>query len=77
MVLVSGQNSNGQGTTQSLSVAYNANAATPLTVSASTSGALGTGIPSSGSLGADLEVANNVIGSPGDEWRHRPARRPR
>ena len=65
VVLVSGVDSNGAGTTQSLSVSYNANAATPLTVSASTSGSLGAGIPSSGSLGADLEVANNVIGSPG------------
>ena len=65
VVLVSGANSNGAGTTQSLSVNYNANAAVPLTVSGSTSGTLGTGVPSAGSLGSDLDVANNVIGSPG------------
>jgi flagellar hook-associated protein 1 FlgK len=64
VVLVDGGNSNGAGTTQSLSVSYNANAATPLTVSGSTTGALGTGVPSSGSLGSDLNVANDVIGSP-------------
>jgi flagellar hook-associated protein 1 FlgK len=65
VVLVDGNDSNGQGTTQSLSVSYNGNAATPLTVSGSTSGPLGAGIPSSGSLGSDLDVANNIIGSPG------------
>lgn len=64
VVLVNGPDSNGAGTTQSLSASYNANAAVPLTVSGSTSGALGTGIPSGGSLGSDLDVANNVIGSP-------------
>ena len=63
--LVNEGNSNGAGTTQSLSVSYNANASVPLTVSGSTTGVLGTGVPSSGSLGADLDVANNVIGSPG------------
>jgi flagellar hook-associated protein 1 len=62
--LVSGSDGAGAGTTQSLSVSYNANASTPLTVSGSTSGMLGTGVPSGGSLGADLNVANNVIGSP-------------
>jgi hypothetical protein len=36
----------------------------PLTISASTTGALGTGVPSGGSLGSDLNVANDVIGSP-------------
>jgi flagellar hook-associated protein 1 FlgK len=36
VVLVSGNNSNGAGTTQSLSASYNANAAVPLTISAST-----------------------------------------
>jgi len=65
VVLVAGVYSNGASTTQSLSVNYNANAAVPLTVSGSTSGVLGTGVPSGGSLGSDLDVANNVIGSPG------------
>jgi flagellar hook-associated protein 1 FlgK len=65
VTLVSGYDSNGVGTTQSLSATYNANAATPLTISASTAGALGTGVPSAGSLGADLDAANNIIGSPG------------
>src|ERR1700683_2618222 len=64
VVLVSENDSNGAGTTQSLSASYNANAAVPLTVSGSTSGVLGTGVPSGGSLGSDLDVANNVIGSP-------------
>ena len=64
VVLVSNNNAGGAGTTQSLSVSYNANAAVPLTVSASTTGTLGTGVPSGGSLGSDLDVANNVIGSP-------------
>jgi flagellar hook-associated protein 1 FlgK len=36
----------------------------PLTVTASTTGALGNGVPSSGSLGSHLEVVNNLIGSP-------------
>lgn len=62
--LVNGIDSGGAGSTQSLSVVYNASATTPLTVSGSTSGSLGSGVPSSGSLGADLEVANYVIGSP-------------
>ena len=62
--LVNGINGGGAGSTQSLSVSYNANAAVPLTVSGSTTGALGTGVPSSGSLGAHLEVANDLIGSP-------------
>jgi flagellar hook-associated protein 1 FlgK len=64
VVLVAQGNSGGAGGTQTLSVAYNANAAVPLTVSGSTTGVLGTGVPSAGSLGADLDVANNVIGSP-------------
>jgi flagellar hook-associated protein 1 FlgK len=65
VVLVSKDDSGGAGGTQTLSASYNANATTPLTISGSTSGVLGTGIPSSGSLGSDLDVANNVIGSPG------------
>jgi flagellar hook-associated protein 1 FlgK len=36
----------------------------PLTVSASTYGPLGTGVPSSGSLGSHLEAANVLIGAP-------------
>ena len=64
VVLVDKANSGGAGTTQSLSVSYNGNGVVPLTVSGSTTGVLGTGVPSSGSLGADLNVANNVIGSP-------------
>jgi flagellar hook-associated protein 1 len=64
VVLISNNSGGGAGTTQSLSVSYNANAAVPLTVTASTNGALGTGVPSSGTLGSDLDVANNVIGSP-------------
>ena len=64
VVLVDGSDSNGTGTTQSLSVTYNAASATPLTVSGSTTGSLGAGVPSAGSLGSDLDVANNVIGSP-------------
>jgi flagellar hook-associated protein 1 FlgK len=64
VVLVSEGDSNGAGSTQSLSVSYSATADVPLVVSGSTSGALGTGVPSSGSLGSDLDVANNVIGSP-------------
>ena len=48
VVLVDGNDSNGAGTTQSLSVAYNPNATVPLTVSASTTGSLGTGVPSGG-----------------------------
>jgi flagellar hook-associated protein 1 len=64
VVLVSGSNGGGAGTTQSLSVSYNASASVPLTVSGSSSGPLGSGIPSSGSLGSDLEVANVLIGAP-------------
>jgi len=64
VVLVSEDDGGGAGTTQSLSASFSATAATPLTIVASGSGALGTGIPSSGSLGSDLDVANNVIGSP-------------
>ncbi len=64
VVLVNGIDGGGAGTTQSLSASYNANAAIPLTISASTTGTLGAGVPSSGSLGSDLDVANNVIGSP-------------
>jgi flagellar hook-associated protein 1 FlgK len=64
VVLVHEADSNGAGTTQSLSVSYNANASVPLTVSGSTTGMLGTGVPSGGSLGSDLNVANDVIGSP-------------
>jgi flagellar hook-associated protein 1 FlgK len=64
VVLVSGDNGGGAGSTQSLSVSYNPTSTTPLTVSASTSGALGAGIPSGGSLGSHLETANVQIGSP-------------
>jgi flagellar hook-associated protein 1 FlgK len=64
VTLVSGDDSNGAGTTQSLSASFNAASATPLTISASTTGALGAGVPSGGSLGSDVDVANNVIGSP-------------
>ncbi len=64
VVLVSGPDGGGAGTTQNLSASFNATASTPLTIVASGSGALGTGIPSSGSLGSDLDVANNVIGAP-------------
>jgi flagellar hook-associated protein 1 FlgK len=64
VVLVNDTDSGGTNGTQTLSATYNATAATPLTVSGSTSGVLGTGIPSLGSLGSDLDVANNVIGSP-------------
>ena len=64
VLLVSGVNGGGAGSTQSLSVNYNANSPTPLTVSASAAGTLGNGVPSSGSLGAHLEVANTVIGGP-------------
>jgi flagellar hook-associated protein 1 FlgK len=63
--LVSGDDGGGSGTTQSLSVSYDPTSSTPLTVSASTSGALGAGIPSGGSLGSHLEVANTMIGAPG------------
>jgi flagellar hook-associated protein 1 FlgK len=64
VVLVDGSDSNGTGGTQSLSTTYSATGNPPLTVSGSTSGSLGAGVPSSGSLGSDLDVANNVIGSP-------------
>jgi flagellar hook-associated protein 1 len=65
VVLVNGNYGGGSGTTQSLSVTYNANGSVPLTVSGSTTGVLGTGVPSGGSLGSDLDVANNVIGATG------------
>jgi flagellar hook-associated protein 1 FlgK len=64
VVLVNGIDSNGTGSTQSLSTTYSATGNPPLTVSGSTTGTLGAGVPSSGSLGSDLDVANNVIGSP-------------
>ena len=64
VTLVDGADSNGTGTTQSLSVTYSATGNPPLTVSGSTTGSLGAGVPSSGALGSDLDVANNVIGSP-------------
>ena len=64
VLLVSGIDGGGAGSTQSLSASYNANAAVPLTISGSTTGSLGAGVPSSGSLGSDLNVANDVIGSP-------------
>jgi flagellar hook-associated protein 1 FlgK len=64
VVLVSGSNGGGAGTTQSLSVSFSANSTVPLTVSASTTGALGNGVPSSGSLGSHLEAANTLIGAP-------------
>ena len=64
VVLVQGVNGGGAGTTQSLSVSYDPTSSTPLTVSASTTGALGAGIPSSGSLGSHLETANTLIGAP-------------
>jgi flagellar hook-associated protein 1 FlgK len=64
VVLVDGADSNGQGTTQSLSATYSATGNPPLTVSGSTTGSLGAGVPSGGSLGSDLDVVNNVIGSP-------------
>jgi flagellar hook-associated protein 1 FlgK len=62
--LVVGDNGGGAGTSQSLSVNYDPTSATPLTVVASSTGNLGAGVPSEGSLGSDLDVANNVIGSP-------------
>jgi flagellar hook-associated protein 1 FlgK len=65
VILVQKADSNGTGNTQSLSATFDATANTPLTISASASGTLDAGIPSGGSLGADLNVANNVIGSPG------------
>ena len=65
VVLVNGEYSGGASGTQTLSASFNAANAVPLTVSGSTSGALASGLPSGGSLGADLQVANNMIGSPG------------
>jgi flagellar hook-associated protein 1 FlgK len=62
--LVDGDDGGGSGTTQSLSVSFDPTSSTPLTVSASTSGALGAGIPSGGSLGSHLEAANTLIGAP-------------
>jgi flagellar hook-associated protein 1 FlgK len=64
VVLVDGADGGGTGSTQSLSVTYSATSNPPLTVSGSTTGVLGAGVPSGGSLGSDLDVANNVIGSP-------------
>ena len=64
VVLVDGDNGGGAGSTQSLSVSFNPASTTPLTVSGSTSGALGAGIPSGGSLGSHLEAANTLIGAP-------------
>ena len=64
VVLVSGINGGGTGSTQSLSISFNPSAATPLTVTASATGSLGSGVPSSGSLGAHLSVADDVIGAP-------------
>jgi flagellar hook-associated protein 1 FlgK len=64
VVLVDGKDGGGAGSTQSLSVAYDPTASTPLTVSGSSTGVLGAGVPSSGSLGSHLETANNLIGSP-------------
>src|ERR1700677_946543 len=63
VTLVDHDDSNGTGTTQSLSTTYDPTAATPLVVTASSSGALAAGDPSGGSLGADLNIVNNVIGS--------------
>jgi flagellar hook-associated protein 1 FlgK len=64
VVLVDGDNGGGAGTTQSLSVSYDPTSTTPLTVSGSSSGALGAGVPSGGSLGSHLETVNNLIGAP-------------
>jgi flagellar hook-associated protein 1 FlgK len=64
VVLVDGADGAGTGTTQSLSVSYSATGNPPLTVSGSSTGSLGAGVPSAGSLGSDLDVANNIIGSP-------------
>jgi flagellar hook-associated protein 1 FlgK len=64
VVLVDGDDGGGAGTTQSLSVSYNATSTTPLAVSGSSSGSLGAGIPSGGSLGSHLETVNNLIGAP-------------
>ena len=64
VTLVSGSDSNGAGSTQSLSVTYSATGNPPLAVVGSTTGSLGAGVPASGALGSDLDVANNVIGSP-------------
>jgi flagellar hook-associated protein 1 FlgK len=64
VTLVTGIYGGGTGTTESLSVAFNAGANPPLTVSGSVSGNLGGTIPSSGKLGAHLRVANTIIGSP-------------
>jgi len=64
VVLVDGDDGGGAGTTQSLSVSYDPTSTTPLTVSGSSSGALGAGVPSGGSLGSHLETVNNLIGAP-------------
>lgn len=62
--LVTGVFGGGTGTTESLSVTYNAAANPPLTVSGSVTGNLGGSTPASGELGAHLRAANTVIGSP-------------
>jgi flagellar hook-associated protein 1 FlgK len=64
VILVQKGDSNGTGNTQSLSATFDPTATTPLTISASSAGVLDADVPSGGSLGADLNVANNVIGSP-------------
>jgi flagellar hook-associated protein 1 FlgK len=64
VTLVSGIDGGGAGATQSLSVSYDPASSTPLTVSGSTTGALGAGVPSSGTLGSHLEIANQMIGAP-------------
>jgi flagellar hook-associated protein 1 FlgK len=64
VTLVNGIDGAGAGTTQSLSVSYDPTSSTPLTVSGSTAGSLGAGVPASGSLGSHLEIANQMIGAP-------------
>ena len=64
VVLVDGDDGGGAGTTQSLSVSFDPTSTTPLTVSGSSSGSLGAGIPSGGSLGSHVETVNNLIGAP-------------
>lgn len=63
VVLVQGPDGGGSGSTESLSVAYNAATNPSVVISASTTGALAAGLPSGGSLGAHAHVANVVIGS--------------
>jgi flagellar hook-associated protein 1 FlgK len=67
VALVDGVDGGGAGTTQSLSASYDPTSSTPLTVSASTTGALGAGVPSSGTLGSHLEIANQMIGAPASD----------